>query len=88
MKRHVRVVHGNEKPITCLICNQTFGQKGGLNRHVKAIHTNDKPFTCLICNQSFGLKLALNQHVKVVYEKEKRDTSVTFVTNLLESEHF
>ena len=71
LKTHVRTVHENDKPFTCLICKLSFRQKWTLNQHFKTFHLNDKPFTCLICKQSFGYKGNLKSHVRTVHENDK-----------------
>ena len=71
LSRHVKTVHENARPFTCLICTQSFGDKVYLKRHVETVHENCKPFTCLICNKSFGRKGNLKIHVKTVHENTK-----------------
>ena len=36
--RHIKIVHENAKPFTCLICHQTFGLNVNLKTHVKIVH--------------------------------------------------
>ena len=33
--RHIKIVHENAKPFTCLICHQTFGLNVNLKTHVE-----------------------------------------------------
>ena len=38
LDKHVRIVHQKERPFSCRVCDQTFGQKVHLDAHVSAVH--------------------------------------------------
>ena len=66
---HVKTVHENAKPFTCLICKQSFRKNESLKKHVQTVHENAT--TCLISKQSFGQKETPKMHVKTVHENIK-----------------
>ena len=73
LKRHIDIVHNEEKKYQCKICDQPFGYPQLLRHHMTAKHEGGlkKLFKCEFCETSFGQKIYLDTHVKKVHEKQK-----------------
>ncbi|TIA07829.1 hypothetical protein D6C80_09567 [Aureobasidium pullulans] len=52
---------GREKPLSCQVCNKSFGRSEHLKRHVLT-HTRSREYQCRICRKSFFRKDALSRH--------------------------
>ncbi|XP_015608375.1 zinc finger protein 287 isoform X2 [Cephus cinctus] len=75
---HIKVVHHDEKPFTCNICNKTFAYLTSLKGHMLTHEGNksDKGFPCDICGK------VLNHPSSVVYHKEaEHNNGRRFVCN-------
>lgn len=67
------LIHTDEKPFVCEICEVAFRQKQLLNRHVNLYHneeykppsTREKVHVCPHCNRSFSFKGNLMRHMEV-----------------------
>ncbi|KEQ78390.1 hypothetical protein M438DRAFT_285839 [Aureobasidium pullulans EXF-150] len=46
---------GREKPLSCQVCNKSFGRSEHLKRHVLT-HTRSREYQCRICRKSFFRK--------------------------------
>lgn len=56
LDKHVRIVHQKERPFSCRVCDQTFGQKVHLDAHVSAVHVQVWTILHLksfLCDNSF-----------------------------------
>ena len=60
VKGHM-VVHSEERPFACTLCNKSYKTKIMLNIHMRT-HTKEKPFMCDVCGQSFALQTTLTYH--------------------------
>ncbi|XP_012262840.2 zinc finger protein 62 homolog isoform X2 [Athalia rosae] len=75
---HAKMVHQEEKPYTCNLCNKTFAYHTSLKGHMLAHEANksDKGFPCDICGK------VLNHPSSVVYHKEaEHNNGRRFVCN-------
>ncbi|XP_064420193.1 zinc finger and BTB domain-containing protein 26 [Latimeria chalumnae] len=52
------------KLFMCLLCGNTFTQKGNLHRHMR-VHAGIKPFQCKICGKTFSQKCSLQDHLNL-----------------------
>ena len=59
---HQRIIHDNEKPFKCEICQKKFGYKSTLDNHQRIVHDKNKLFKCEICQKKFGLKSNMSKH--------------------------
>ena len=44
LKRHVKSVHGNNKPFKCKICGYFCNHEPSLKNHVESVHEKEKTF--------------------------------------------
>ncbi|THZ80201.1 hypothetical protein D6C84_07628 [Aureobasidium pullulans] len=65
---------GRDKPLSCQVCNKSFGRSEHLKRHVLT-HTRSREYQCRICRKSFFRKDALSRH---------QNTHLTSGPNLLQ----
>ena len=65
---HYRLIHTEEKPWKCSICNKRFGRSDYLVKHERC-HTGEKPHLCTICNKRFIQRSVLTKHLKRVHNK-------------------
>lgn len=72
---HVRLVHKNERPYECHLCDKNrgprprFGRRGDLNRHIESVHLQARKHVCTLCNLTFSRKFTLNRHKKNKHPK-------------------
>ena len=53
MNIHVSMVHKQEKPFKCEVCNHCFSRKSSLLNHVASIHEQKNHFKCEFCDKKF-----------------------------------
>ena len=70
MIRHLNVVHTNERPFECTLCELKFKSSTNLKAH-QTSHSNEKKFSCVSCEKQFAYKTSLVQHVKCQHGGEK-----------------
>ena len=51
LKNHM-IIHSEDKPFSCNICEKSFRDSGTLVRH-KKIHNSVRPFSCEFCTRTF-----------------------------------
>ena len=51
------MIHTDEKPYACDICEMAFTERGGLAKH-KRIHTGVEHYECEICKNAFQILVA------------------------------
>ena len=75
LKKHIKVVHNNEKPHACPQpdCEQKFGQKLDLKRHMMKFHNLEKPYTCTEqnCDVKFVICRELGDHLRSAHGAAK-----------------
>ena len=71
LKRHINLVHQENKPFKCKLCNIALAEKTYMNRHISSVHEGKMPFKCDICDAKFSYKGNLTRHTSV-YERKKR----------------
>lgn len=62
LKRHIEIVHLEQRPHQCSICSSTFTAKQTLKEHVQ-LHEGQKQ-VCLKCGWSCKQKCQLAQHLR------------------------
>jgi hypothetical protein len=69
LRRHVRDVHGTERPFVCSAsetCGATFKTRGDERKHVSTVHADSSSaVTCCICDKTFRSMRALANHMFV-----------------------
>lgn len=50
------MVHSDEKPFSCNLCDKKFRRKSTLNDHIK-VHNGEKMYKCSICEKLFITKV-------------------------------
>ena len=60
VKGHM-LVHSDERPYACTLCDKTYKSNAMLDIHMKT-HTKEKPYVCDVCGQSFALRNTLRCH--------------------------
>ena len=68
--RHSNLVHTNERPFECTLCQLKFKSSTNLKAH-QACHSNEKKFSCDTCGKQFSYKTSLAQHIKCQHQGEK-----------------
>ena len=63
LNEHIKMVHCNEKPLSCEQCDKKFAKPSELKNHIRT-HTGERPFICDICNASFAYSHILTRHKK------------------------
>ena len=71
LKRHIRAVHGGEKPHKCNVCGRAFSRAADVDKHVQSVHCPEKKHACSICNMRFSRSDNLVAHVAAVHAKRK-----------------
>ena len=54
IKRRINVVHIENKPFKCTLCNIALTGKTDLNRQIFLVHKGKIPFKCDICDAKFS----------------------------------
>ncbi|GBO33253.1 Zinc finger protein 569, partial [Araneus ventricosus] len=49
------LIHTQEKPHVCVICNKAFSKKINLTYHNR-VHTKERPYSCDVCGKAFSQK--------------------------------
>lgn len=62
-KNH-ELIHTNEKPFSCEICQKSFRQESSFRRH-KLIHADVKPYSCKYCFKKIRHETALKEHERI-----------------------
>ena len=65
LQTHIRVVHADDRPYVCDVCDKRFTQSRHLNRH-RRVHRGEKPYTCPRCPASFSRPSKLQTNTKAV----------------------
>ena len=63
LKRHIMIIHTEQKSYKCHHYSTEFHRKYELNRHVM-LHTGERPFKCDHCDKRFRVKAGLTVHVR------------------------
>jgi hypothetical protein len=67
------IIHTDQKPFTCEICNKSFRFKSNLFEH-RSVHANFTPHSCPFCGKTCRLKGNLKKHLKThVTSKDELD---------------
>ena len=64
LKRHVSIIHRNEKLFQCNHCEKHFSALSNLKRHER-VHTGEKPYVCKTCEKSFSRSGNLKKHEQI-----------------------
>ena len=62
LKRHTKIIHGNQEKFKCNSCAKTFSEKGNLSRHINVIHKSRKDHKCNSCGNSYSRADHLKKH--------------------------
>ena len=66
---------GEDKSVTCKICNKMFAKMHNLKQHIETVHEENK-FGCKICYATFLFEAKLKRHIIAVHEKQKKNQLV------------
>jgi KRAB domain-containing zinc finger protein len=58
----LQVVHLNNKPFACSLCDYRAGQKASLIAHNHSVHEKSKPYVCEHCGYKTTSQSTLNAH--------------------------
>lgn len=72
-KRHVSVVHREDKRFQCDHCPMKFGQKDSMLNHRRNIHTGERPFKCDSCGRKFKDFRTFHKHRKACASSEESE---------------
>ena len=70
-KRHIQIVHGDEKFFECNICHKRYGYENELIGHVERNH-EQKHHSCDFCGKIFTSFGVLTNHIKNIHERTIR----------------
>lgn len=62
-RRHVKLVHLNQRQFPCSECKQVFKQMDKLQRHQRDVHVMEKPHKCDLCQRTFREMNKLSDHL-------------------------
>ena len=62
-----KVVHLNNKPFACTMCDYKAGQKASLIAHTHSVHEKSKPYVCEHCGYKTTSQSTLNAHNRVTH---------------------
>ena len=68
LKNHM-IIHSEDKPFSCNICEKSFRDSGTLVRH-KKIHNSLRPFSCEFCTRTFVQGSNFRKHQMLFKDKE------------------
>ena len=69
-KKHIAVVHGEEKKYVCNVCSSSFGFKNELTSHRENNHQGGR-HTCKSCDKIFASTGSLKEHIKKIHEGQQ-----------------
>ena len=81
-KKHINIVHGDEKRFVCNVCSRFFGLKMELTIHMQNYHHGEH-HTCKICWKDFARFGSLKKHMKTIHEGQRNykcDSCAKFFT--------
>lgn len=71
LKRHMKIVHYDERPFNCDFCSKTFTDSTALKRHTNT-HTHTQACYCNICNKAFSMGSSLKRHMITVHSMNNK----------------
>lgn len=72
------LVHTEERPFACTICEYTAKSKLRLTKHFQT-HSDSRPFVCIVCGRASKSNYSLNCHMKACHP-------IAFVSPIEETE--
>lgn len=86
LKRHIKMVHTNERPHKCTHCFKAFSYLYALEAHLKVhskIDVRPKPYVCRECNEvAYASKGSLNKHVNIKHRQQPREYSCPWCSKI------
>eukprot|EP00088_Acartia_fossae_P041095 TRINITY_DN4296_c0_g1_i11.p1 TRINITY_DN4296_c0_g1~~TRINITY_DN4296_c0_g1_i11.p1 ORF type:complete len:333 (-),score=67.78 TRINITY_DN4296_c0_g1_i11:153-1151(-) len=64
LNKHVKSVHLQQKPFSCVTCGKAFKRRDHLKHHF-AVHTGERKYACDVCDMSFSFQSTLQKHKRV-----------------------
>lgn len=62
-KRHIKVIHLNQRLFVCRICSKRFGSLLELENH-EPLHSDEKNLQCTNCEEKFKTKAMVQRHIR------------------------
>ena len=81
LKRHM-ILHSEERPFPCQLCNLKFKSDACWKRHLKQVHTQERKFKCRFCIKTFKTSSNLKVHENIhlgVFEARCEICNINFV---------
>ena len=67
LRKHIKFVHGGQKPFQCDTCDKSFKRQQDLKQHTSLPHAHK----CNSCEKMFAIKIQLKHHTLIVHEGKK-----------------
>ena len=64
LNKHVKSIHLQQKPFSCVKCGKAFKRRDHLKHHF-AVHTGERKYACDVCDMSFSFQSTLQKHKRV-----------------------
>jgi len=73
LRRHMKAVHGGNKPFSCSLCDRAFSTKINCEEHMER-HKGEKQYTCTVCGLAWNCRSDQLTHMRRKHPNQQPNT--------------